>query len=315
MPSDFSALFTLGITTSIVSIFLLLGFAFVLFAPTWVYQHGLSDSDPEFKRVNRTRASFDLAGLQFGAIGIFFLSIAYDEKICNGSPTLWLAFGLVFVGWGICSLTRFTRIPTGYKKRMWSFVCALIIGLCGLVPIAALIPIQLVLIPDGEAAALALIGLFVFVILFNAFVAPTPSGRTAGAFALAFTMYLLVVLPLIGSNPILFPTLVAQALGIRESAIQDLRLPKRTCQLILATIKYKSFDNIRCQSDEWNEVKAQVLSNVGERWVIEIRQEGEAIDGEVVKLRITIPREGVQVVREIRSPLNQERQSNCNKSS
>lgn len=311
VPTDLSALFGLGITSSIVSLALLVGFAFVLFAPTWMYQHGLMEIDTSFKQASRMRVSVDLAGLQFGALGVWLLKVAYNEFICNGSPIGWLIVGAVFFVWGIYSLSRLTKIPNGFRRRLWSFWYAILIGFCGVVPIVALLPIQLALAPSGDSAVWVLLGLFVLVISFNAFVAPAFGSRTAGVFALAFAFYLLIVVPLVGGNPVFFPTLVAQVLGVREAEIQELHVPQKTCQLLLSTIESSASQIVKCSAGDWGVVKAQVLSNVGERWLIEIRKEDTNVGGEANYLRVTIPQDGVQTIRQKMSVSNAVRKNTC----
>jgi hypothetical protein len=50
-------------------------------------------------------------------------------------------------------------------------------------------------------------------------------------------------------------------------------------------------------------VTAQVLSNVGDRWLIQIARQNVAIGDEgAVQLRITIPKDGVQVITQKEYP-------------
>lgn len=296
-PSDLSALFGLGITTAIVSMALLACFAFVLFSPTWLYQHGLADSDPAFQSISRKRVSVALAGLQFGVFGVFLLYFAYQQFICNRSSICWAIAGGVLCIWGGCSLVQTIRIPMELGQRVWSGVCAVLIGSCGLVPIVVLLPLQQALAPTGFLAVLIFFGLFAVIVFLNAFAAPTLVGRKAAAFSLFVAMYLLMVAPLLGANPVFFPTLVAGALGVREAAPQELRIPQKTCQLLLSAAGPNPPSSLQCTAGDWGAVTAQVLSNVGDRWLVQIiRKEVATGDEDVPYLRVTIPKDGIQVI-------------------
>ncbi|WP_372662216.1 hypothetical protein [Hydrogenophaga sp.] len=110
---------------------------------------------------------------------------------------------------------------------------------------------------------------------------------------------LLISVPTFLGRPSLFPTRVAELSGIRDQIPSELRIPKSTCSLIQSGFEagQTSADLICDTGSEWGSVKAQVLSNLGDRWLIEVFVDAGGKPGGGGSLRITIPGEGVQTVR------------------
>ena len=302
VPSDLSALFGLGVTTAVMSIGLLAFFAFSLFSPTWIYQIGLADLKPAFQSINRKHLAIALAGLQFGCLGGFLLHFAYQQFNCNNLDVFWVVVGGLLSIWGLSSLAYVIFIPADLKKRIWCGFCAILIGGCGTVSIVVLRPLQLALAPTGFLADLIFFGLFAVIVFFNAIAALALVRMKVAVFSLFVTVYLLLILPLWGSNPVFFPTIVAGVLGVRESKPQELHIPQKTCQLLLSVVDPNSSLPLalKCPAGDWGVVTAQVLSNVGDRWLVQVARQKDkaaAIDEEeALQLRITIPKEGVQII-------------------
>jgi len=277
---------------------LVIGFAFVLFSPTWMYQHGLPDSITLHKQFDSTRMSVDLAGLQSGAVGILLISVAFQISACNGDTFLWFGSGTLLFFWGVYALWHITTSAIGWRLRLWSFLVAVPMGFCGVLIFAVLRSIQLALVPTGYIAVFVLIGLSALVIAINAFVAPKFGGWAAAVLAVVLSMWLLVVLPMNGANPVIFPEMVAQLLGVRDAKSQELRVPKKTCELILSALgSIRPSKGINCSTDEWGAVNAQVLSNVGDRWVIQINTNSVVAGVKEPYLRLTIPNQDVQMIK------------------
>lgn len=314
VPSDLSSLFGLGVTTSIVSLALVIGFALVLFSPTWIYQQGLSNSMVVHQKSRRFYMSVQLAGLQFGVVGVLLIYIAIQISACDEDPFWWFSSGALLSIWGLYSLVLVTTASVGWEKRLWSFWVAISIGCCGVLPFVVLRPIQLTLASTGDGAFFVLIGMSAFVIALNAFVAPKFGGSAAAVLAVVLAMYLLVVLPLSGSNPVVFPTMVAQLLGVREVKPQELRIPKKTCELVLSALgPTRPSKDVNCSTREWGAVTANVLSNVGDRWVIQINTQSASAGAGESYLRLTIPNQDVQVIKPKDDALPVKRRTSCEK--
>jgi hypothetical protein len=81
-------------------------------------------------------------------------------------------------------------------------------------------------------------------------------------------------------------------------------VPKATCDLIRSALNTgQGSSSVQCGvgGGEWGAVNAQVLSNLGERWLIKGAVDAGGIAGAGGDLRITIPGADVQTVRRVAS--------------
>jgi hypothetical protein len=293
----------LGITTALVSLAMLICFAVVLFAPTLLYKQVLLEADSSFKSVNRRQVSLALAGLQSGALGCVLLNFAHTRFVCNGQYVGWLTAGLLLFSWGLYSLIRTVLVPTGFGKRVWTAFCSFLVAGCGVFPIVVIFPLQHALIANGWAADVVFFGLFFVAVFLNAIVAPALLGRSAIVFALCVATYLLLALPMLGANPVFFPTLVARAVGVRGAEPQELRISNKACEALVAQISHSPTPNLQCTVGDWSSMNALILSNVGDRWLVQIPSlEVSSATGKIEQLEVTIPREDIQVSIIRRSP-------------
>ncbi|MBE0590357.1 MAG: hypothetical protein IH617_20260 [Hydrogenophaga sp.] len=111
----------------------------------------------------------------------------------------------------------------------------------------------------------------------------------------------------------LFPQRVMEMAGIRTTKAVELKVPQATCELIAATARFgPAGQAVRpCGAGTpWVTVRAQVLSNLGARWWIEVQQVGDVAVDPAEVLRMSIPAEGAQLV--LRRPASMpERRSQC----
>lgn len=96
-----------------------------------------------------------------------------------------------------------------------------------------------------------------------------------------------------------FPKQVMELAGIRGAQPVELRVSTSTCELVAAAAADgKDQAGGTCPAaGGWGVVHAQVLSNLGSRWWIEVRQVGALQLDPGKTLRMTIPAESVQIVR------------------
>lgn len=286
----------LGITTAFVSLALLVFFALVLFSPALIYQHALVGIDSSFKSVRQRKISVILAGLQCGVFGYSLLSTAYAQFNCNREYMVLLSIGLPLLVWGIFALIKITFVPTDWGKRLLSAFCALFVAICGALSVGVLLPIQQTLSSVGWLADLIFLGLLAATVVLNAVVAPALLGRSVALFALGVATYLLIVLPMMGTNPAFFPNLVAGAVGIRGAATQEMRISSKACQSLIGQMGTNSPINLPCTKGEWTSINALILSNVGDRWLVQIHsQELHSATENVEHLAVTIPREDIEL--------------------
>lgn len=300
LPSELSSLVALGVTTSIVSLAMVLAFVLVLFSPTWVYQHLLSGSTALQKWSSGFRIFVDLAGLQFGGVGLLLAwNTVFPSSGCDVELTWFLAMFVALSIWGVFSLWRISALAIGLWQRLVNFGSGITIGFCGVLLFIALRPLQDALVSTtGDAAFFVLMGLWVLFVFANAVIAPKLGGRAAVVLAILVVVYCAVFLPLIGTRPLMFPTMVAQFLGVREASPQELRVPKRTCELVLSALgSADAAKNVNCADGEWGVLTAHVLSNVGDRWVLEIATQRQSALGSDSRVRLTVPSQDAQVVR------------------
>lgn len=297
-PTGAVELVGLGITTAFVSLALLAFFALVLFSPALIYQHALVGVDFSFKSVRQREISVVLAGLQCGVFGYSLLSTAHAQFNCGREYLVSLGIGLPLFVWGVYALIKITFVPTDWEKRLLSACCALFVAICGALSVGVLLPIQQALSSAGWLADLIFIGLFFITVFLNAVAAPRLLGRSVAFFALGVATYLLVVLPMLGVNPAFFPNLVASAMGIRGAATQEIRISSKACQSLLGRMGSNSPINLPCTAGEWTSVNALILSNVGDRWLVQISGQELESAAENVKrlaLAVTIPREDIEL--------------------
>lgn len=192
-----------------------------------------------------------------------------------------------------------------YRQRGQSPIFSTSSAAAGVAIGSALIP--LVVIPllrvfesDYLHSSAILLTLWAMAVFTNAYVATkwkTVQISVMGGFVVLF-MFVLVPSALRGIN--LFPEMTANFLGIRDEAPVDLRVSEKTCQLIRSAVpEGMTNKDVVCTGEDWGKARAQILSKVGEQWLIEFEAEKTAEPKASVKLRLTIPRSDVQVVREV----------------
>lgn len=100
-------------------------------------------------------------------------------------------------------------------------------------------------------------------------------------------------------KPSLFPSKVAELAGIRSSKVIELRVPTSTCLLVQSALGTARADKpLNCDGSEWGAAHAQVLSNLGAQWLIEIPLAGNQPQGRNGALRLTVPAEGFHITRQ-----------------
>jgi hypothetical protein len=303
IPADVSSILSASVFVAMLALAFYLLVALSLLAPLWAYRnaglHGpevLNTSSPERFSVS------GLWALQFVGVGCFLLYVGFGEwRHCRGGEEYFLLPGSLLtvaglVGWGIHEV-RMAGQRADWWKRLHLVAW---VSLLGALPFFAL---WLYLIPSRGTAWLH-IGVFFatwLLVVVGSSISLHRIPVWGSALIVVCAMPLLTVsVPILQGTPALLPTRVAEMAGIRSRQLDELRVPRSTCDLIqnaLGAAKMKK--PLLCDGSEWATVHAQVLSNLGDRWFIELDLARDEAGGGYGALRLTIPATDVQKVRRV----------------
>lgn len=311
-PSDFAALVSLGAATAICAIGVVAVLSLGLFAPAAVYSHYSSDELPLGHPISLTQ--FQLVALQLGGVGGIFISIAYPlYRDCDVIFNHYGVIGIFLIGIGLVAWVKLL-IPKGslgsYVARSWAALSLIVLGLT---PALIAVPLQELFIESEISSGIIFFTFWVLAILANA--AAGNKLRVAGAVLLGTLLVLLlyVAAPIATDRAGFFPTIVAKELGIRGERPSQILVSKNSCELIrLAQVSGGKKDSTLCSTEEWSELEAMILSNVGDRWLLEI--DGKKLpNGDSQKFRLALPRNDIQVVNRIVDRPIALKSANCSK--
>jgi hypothetical protein len=309
-PSDFAALITLGAAAAVCAIGVIVVLSLGLFAPAAVYSHYSSDEQPLGHPISITE--FELVALQLGGVGALFLWIAYPiYRDCDVFSNEYGVVGFVLTGIGLVAWIRLLA-PKGsagsYFARGWA---VLSLTALGLMPALIVSPLGELFTASEISFDVAFFTFWILAILANA--ATGNKLRVVGTvfFGAILVVLLYVAAPIATNRAGFFPTLVAKELGIRGGQSSSVLVSKRSCELLQraqATEGKKS--SMVCSTEEWSELQATVLSNVGDRWLLEV--DGEKLpNGAPQKLRLAFPRNDIQVVNRVTDRRIATKPTNC----
>lgn len=312
-PSDITAVLGVGAAIAAVAVAYLGLATFSLAAPHWVY--ALSDScrDVDWRRFTGrwSAANPFLIGSQLLGVGLMFAWVGWDIwNRCLGGvtylfyPVTVLAMGgVALVGWASWRRAGLS------VERVWAFVSLLAVS------VLPLLFLYDWLIPSrGVTEWHALLGLMVWVVLVLLLgIVPEKTPVWAllliAPFFLPFFLWSMALL--FKGDGYALPKYVMEPAGIRGSQPVELRVPSSTCELVAAAVAEgnEQVARVCAAGGGWGVVHAQVLSNLGSRWWIEVKQLGPLPLDSGKALRMTIPAESVQIVR--RTPTNTKPASAC----
>lgn len=300
-PSDYSVLIGLGVGAAASAVGVLCVLTIGLFAPAALYRAHISESEERKAETKQHFTELEMVGLQLGGVGLVFGMTAYPELRDCG---IWLSFSSVLsVGTLLLWLATLVKILlTRGKLTSWRDTSSTAFGIAtaNMFTFVILVSLLPVFSSTYFSAGVVLITLWMVAIFANASAAvrlKLLDISIAGGLAV---IVLFVLLPTVASERNLFPEMTASFLGIRDDNPADMRVPIRTCQLIRSAVPDGMVSkDLRCGADDWGKVKAQILSKVGDQWLIEFSAEKESDPAVVAKFRVTIPRNDVQVTRKI----------------
>jgi len=318
VPADLSTILATGVGIAGISAVYALVMLVALICPHFVYKQMESLRTAPWRpwRGPLKDANNLLIGAQLLSAGVFFSYLTWGLwRTCTPGLEYVLAPAVILVVPGLGLL-----IHAGWRRGIWQWRTTL--GLLFLLALAVL-------------PLLALSGLFlhaksgsewdyllwlVLWLLFILFLGALPKEAPLWAVALVVPVLLpmaLWVAPALRGHADVFPQRVMELAGIRTPNVVELQVPRATCELIAATARLapggQSGGACGTQETPWVTVRAQVLSNLGTRWWVEVQQVGDAAVDPAEVLRMSIPADGVQLVQR-RPAATPTRRSQCDTS-
>jgi hypothetical protein len=313
-PSDFSAVIVLGAAAAACGLGFLVLISLSLFGPAFIYHN----SPLPLQELNSTQENdsrqIELVCLQLGGFGALCLSIAYPElRDCGGVMNAWAISGFGLILFALFALIKVVRKGKNWHDRLLNSLYCFLISFMALVPLIFLALLLDQLKFTSVNSFILLLSCWLIVIIANSAAATKLRGYVVLALAFIVATYSVVFLPLITSSPSLFPKVVAGYLGVIDIDPQVLKIPTKTCTLIAGSASANSkVKDLVCLSGDWGQVKAQVLSNVGERWLLEIATENLQTK-QVSKLRLTVPSAEIQTIKLVELTRGDEKPTVCKK--
>ena len=314
-PSDFSALISLGAATAVGAFGLTFLLALGLFLPAATYRNYAFDDAANNADTKRPFTELELICLQLGGVGFTFGVIAHSQYVdCGavltgyslmavGSLLFWITACLRILFSGGTRKQRFERLRASAGIAVFSS------SLC-----FVFIPLLPVFASESLDATVIFATLWALAIIANASAAknlPIPGLLLTGGLIVGL---LFIATPLATESETIFPKMVANLLGVRQEQAQDLRVPEKTCRLIQSAMGASvSSADLKCEADDWGKAKAQILSNVGGQWMIELAVASVQDPSKKSKLRLTVPGADIQVVRLIEDKLPDAKKISCKK--
>lgn len=308
IPADIPLILSASLFVAMLAFAFYLLVVLSLLAPLWGYRdtglHGQEVAQAEAPAPGRPSIS-GLWALQFMGVGASLLYMGFGAwRHCTGGEKYLLSIGGLLalagaLGWAVHE-ARIAGLRAAWWRRLHHVAW---VSLLGALPFCAL---WLYLIPSRGTDGLHL-GVFFatwLVVVVGSSISLHRIPVWGSALIVVCAMPLLTIsIPVFQGTPSLLPTHVAELAGIRSKQLDELRVPKGTCELIQNALgRVNTVNPLFCDESEWATVHAQVLSNVGDRWFIELdlARDDAGVDGRA--LRLTIPSNGVQKLRRVAPP-------------
>jgi len=298
-PSDFSALISLGAAASICAIALLAMLSLGLSAPSLVYHHYSGESSPLDVPASVTQN--EMIALQVLGVGCLSLWIGYPYlKDCGDLFNWFLIIGAPLFIFGFFMAWRLVKKEGTWQERLARSWLSIALATAGTAPLLILIPLAKLLSLPSILVVVLLLFFWGLTIFLNAKFGIKLHPIGVAIVALILIAYLYVLAPIATGQPAFFSAMVATKLGVRSDEDVRLLVSKQACDLVKNMhVQEGGTHPPVCLDGSSNEISAMVLSNVGERWLLEMKVAGASGEGGS-RLRFTLPRSDTQVVSAIR---------------
>lgn len=300
-PSDFSVVIGLGVGVAASAFGVLCILTLGLFAPAWFYRFYLADTEERVAGTKRHFTEAEMVGLQLGGVGLTFGLIAYPEwRDCGAWLNVYSALALVTLLLWAMALAKIVITKGIRTTRVAASAAAAGIAVVSMSICLVLLPLLQVFKSEYLHTDAIFFSLWALAILANASAAVRLRSLDISIVGFFVVVILFILLPLIANQSNLFPQMTASFLGIREDVSAELRVPTKTCQLIRSALPGgMTSKDVECGAENWGKVRAQILSKVGDLWLIELTAQSDSDPTAVAKYRVTIPRGDVQVIRAV----------------
>jgi hypothetical protein len=314
-PSDFSALISLGAATAVGAAGLSFVLALGLFFPAATYRDYASDDAAVHAETKRPFTEIELICLQLGGVGLTFALIAYAEyRDCGKLLTKYSVIAVCSLLFWLVACLRIVLSDGTRKQRARRLNASAGIAIFSSTLCLVFLPLLPVFTSEFLDSSVVFLTLWALAIIANASAAknlPIPGLLFIGALIVGV---LFIAMPIVTESESIFPKMVANLLGVRQEQAQDLRVPEKTCRLIQSAMGTSvSSADLKCEADDWGKVKAQILSNVGDQWMIELAVASAQDQSKTSKLRLTVPGADIQVVRLIEDKFPDAKKITCKK--
>lgn len=302
VPADTSSVLSASLLMALLAFAFYMWVVVCLIAPLAVYRAmdlHVEDEGEAVRAANSTGTS-GLWALQLIGVGGLLLFISLPQVIrCVPLSQYLLIAGGVCTGagafgwwWNESALAGRRR---AWKKRLG---LALLVSAVGALPFIVLTQILLPKHGTDWPHLIAFLVVWLTVVGISAFMDRIPVWGCALMLTF-FCPILMYSLPALLGFPAFFPTKIAQISGIRAESTAELRVPANTCKLIESAVAAANTAKpVSCGGGtDWGTVHALILSNLGERWLIELQLEGAESGNRNGTVRVTIPGADVQIVR------------------
>ena len=314
VPADFAILLGAGVGIAGVTFAYLLAVVLALIVPHAVFTQMESLKAAPWRPWpgSLKDANNLLIGAQWLSVGFLFSTVAWGlwrDCVPGLAYVLIPAAVLVLAGGAVVA-------HAGWHRFVWRWTTTGSFVLLLLLSSLPLLVLSNLLMPTGTTSEGDYL-LWMLVWLALTFVLGTlPKQVPLWAVALVIPFLLpaaLWLVPAMRGHGDLFPQRVMEMAGIRTTKAVELKVPQATCELVAATARFGPPGQAATPCGDgtpWVTVRAQVLSNLGARWWIEVQQVGDLAVDPAEVLRMSIPAEGAQLVQR-RPATTPERRSQC----
>ncbi len=300
VPADIPAILGASVFVAMAALALFAWVLMSLAAPLWAHQAGQLAITQDMANGRVDIAGFwGLPSLQALGVGLFFLWLGGQstlECLSSAGPLAGVGAVLAFSGalaWYWCE----SQVRVDRRTRLKRLLSAGGVCLVSVLPVSALLILFWPANGAGWGHVAVMAAAWVIMVGAAAAVRHVPAWASALCITAIFPA-LAISLPLFLGSPLNFPNKVAELVGLRTARAVELRVPATTCRLIKsAHDAHFSPQTLLCEEGEWHPVQAQVLVNLGPRWLIELPLASGRDQAAGTGLRVTVPAEGIQIVQ------------------
>lgn len=297
VPADIPAILSASLFVALLAAAFYLYTVGSLLLPLWAYREAGLDDQTEIRRPS------SLWALQVAGTGAFLLFIGYQMwRDCKPSAEYLAIPGTVLLLVGGIGWLWYDRKRAGHQYPWWRRqLSAMNVCFFGTFPFLALFSLLYPMQGAGWEHLGVLVAVWLLVVLGSSTLFLKIPLWGCVLLVMVVTPLFMVPIPGMLGRASHLPELVAEMAGIRAKQANELRVPAKTCELIQSALgAAMSVEPVTCnEGGGWGSVHAQVLSNLGDRWLIELPLAGTQPQGRNGAIRITIPGEGVHTVRQI----------------